>query len=241
MVKDREAWYAAVHGVAKSQIRLSSSRATKPPPLGYKSYVFVVQLPSHVWLFATPWTAAYQASLSLTISRSLTKFMFIAPVMPSSHLSSFCPQSFPASGTFPMSCPFTSDDQNTRASVSDIPVNIQDWSPLRLTDLILRSKGLVAVSSSTTGKGINSLAFCLLYGPVLTTVPDHWEDHSVDHMDLCRQRLCFSTHCLGLSSLSCQEAIVFWFHGCSHYLQWFWSSRGNLSLLPPFPLVFAMQ
>ena len=36
--------------------------------------------------------------------------------------------------------------------------------------------------------------------------------------ELC---LCFSTHCLGLSWLSCQEAIVFWFHGCGHHLQWF--------------------
>ena len=36
-----------------------------------------------------------------------------------------------------------------------------------------------------------------------------------------QQCLCFSTHCLRLSSLSCQEAIVFWFHGCSHYPQWF--------------------
>ena len=51
-----------------------------------------------------------------------------------------------------------------------------------------------------------------------------------------------STHCLGLSSISCQEAIVLWFHGCSHCVQWFWSPRrGKLSLLPPFPLLFAMQ
>ena len=47
--------------------------------------------------------------------------------------------------------------------------------------------------------------------------------------------LCFSTHCLGLSSLSCQEAIVFWFQGCSHHLQWLCSPRrGNLSLFPLF-------
>ena len=46
----------------------------------------VVHLPRHVRLFATPWTAAHQASLSLTISRSLPKFMFIASVMPSSYL-----------------------------------------------------------------------------------------------------------------------------------------------------------
>ena len=43
-------------------------------------------VPSHVWFFETPWAAAYQASLSLTISRSLPKFMSIASVMPSSHL-----------------------------------------------------------------------------------------------------------------------------------------------------------
>ena len=36
-------------------------------------------------------------------------------------------------------------------------------------------------------KGINSLAFCHLYGPTLTTVHDHWEGHSLDYMDLCWQ------------------------------------------------------
>ena len=46
----------------------------------------IVQSLSSVWLFATPWTVAHQASLSLTISWSLLKFMFIASVMPSSHL-----------------------------------------------------------------------------------------------------------------------------------------------------------
>ena len=40
----------------------------------------------HVWLFVTPWTAALQASLSITISRSLLKFKSIESVMPSSHL-----------------------------------------------------------------------------------------------------------------------------------------------------------
>ena len=66
----------------------------------------VVQLPSHVRLFATPQTAACHLSLSLTIS-GLLKFMSIASVIPSRHLILwcpliFCPQSFPASGTFPM-------------------------------------------------------------------------------------------------------------------------------------------
>ena len=69
-------------------------------------------------------------------------------------LFSFCPQSFPASGTFPVSCLFTSDDQNTRASASApvLSVNIQGWFPLRLTGLIslLLSKGLSGVFYSIT-------------------------------------------------------------------------------------------
>ena len=67
-----------------------------------------VQFLSHVWLFATPWTAARQASLSITNSQSLLKLMSIESVMPSNHLILCCPfllllQSFPASGSFPMS------------------------------------------------------------------------------------------------------------------------------------------
>ena len=51
-------------------------------------------------------------------------------------LFSFCPRSFPASGTSPMSHLSASDDQNTGASASVLPVNIQSWSPLILTDLL---------------------------------------------------------------------------------------------------------
>ena len=68
-------------------------------------------------------------------------------------LFSLCPQFFPASGTFPMSCLFISHDQNlgASASASVLPVNIQDWFPLRLTGLIsLLSRGLSGVLSSTT-------------------------------------------------------------------------------------------
>ena len=70
----------------------------------------------------------------------------------SCHLFS-CPQSFPASGSFPMSQFFTSGGQSTgaSASASALPLNIQDWFPLRLTDLIsMLSKGLSRVFSSTT-------------------------------------------------------------------------------------------
>ena len=50
------------------------------------TYIFVVQLLNHAWLFTTPWTAACQASLSFTISWSLLKLMSIKSVMPSNHL-----------------------------------------------------------------------------------------------------------------------------------------------------------
>ena len=50
-----------------------------------------VQLLSHVQLFATPWTAAHQASLSITNSRSLLKLMSIESVIPSNHLTLCCP------------------------------------------------------------------------------------------------------------------------------------------------------
>ena len=87
-----------------------------------KLFIFgVVQAPSHVQLFATPWTTAHQALLSFTISLSLHKFMSIESVVSSNNLMlccpfSFCPQSFPASGSFPMSQLFTSGGQSAGAS-----------------------------------------------------------------------------------------------------------------------------
>ena len=97
-------------------------------------------------------------SQSFTISWSLLKFMFIESMMLSNHLILYCPllfclQSFPASGSFPMSWLFTSGGQSigTSASAPDLPVNIQGWFPLRLTDLISsQSKEFSRVFSSTT-------------------------------------------------------------------------------------------
>ena len=109
-----------------------------------------VQSLSHVQLFATSWTAVHQASLSITNSRSLLKLMSIELVMPSNHLIlchpllSCCLQSFPASGSFPMSQFFTSGGQSIgfSASASVLPIKIQGWFPLGLTGLIsLWSKG----------------------------------------------------------------------------------------------------
>ena len=76
----------------------------------------VVQSLSHVWLFAPPWTAACQASLSFTISWSLLKFMSTELVMPPNYLTvSSCLQCFPASVSFPMSQLFSLGGKSTRS------------------------------------------------------------------------------------------------------------------------------
>ena len=116
---------------------------------------FVVQSLSRVRLFVTPWTAACQASPSFTIPQSLLKLMSIGSVMPSNHLvlchPFLLPSVFPTSGSFPMSQLFQSGGQSIRASVSVLPMNIQDWFPLGLIGLIsLQSRGLSWVFSNTT-------------------------------------------------------------------------------------------
>ena len=118
-----------------------------------------VQLLSHVRLLATPWISASQASLSITNYRSLLKltsikFWWWYPAISSSVVPfSSCPQSLPASGSFPMSQLFASGTQSigVSASASVLPMNIQDLSPLGWTGWIsLQSKGLSRVFSNTT-------------------------------------------------------------------------------------------
>ena len=96
-----------------------------------QSSVSSVQLLSHVQLFATPWTAACQSSLSFTISQSLLKLMSIESVMPSNHFIFCCPLLLllpipPRS--FPVSQFFASGGQSIGASAeaSVLPMNIQD-------------------------------------------------------------------------------------------------------------------
>ena len=120
-------------------------------------YIIVVQSLNCVRLFKTPWTEAHQASLSFIISWSLLKLMSIELMMPSnqfnlSHSLLLLPQTFPAPGSFPVSRHFASDGQSIAASslASVLPMNIEGRFPLGLTGLILLSKGLSRVSSSTT-------------------------------------------------------------------------------------------
>ena len=118
---------------------------------------WVVHSLSCVQLFATPWTAACQASLSFTISWSLFRLMSIKSVILSNHLILCClllqASIFPRPGLFPMSQLFKSDGQSIRASASSsvLPMNVYGWCRLGFTALIsFLSKGLSRVFSSTT-------------------------------------------------------------------------------------------
>ena len=147
-----------------------------------------VQSFSRVRLFATPWIAARQASLPITSSWGSLKLMSFELVMPSSHLI-LChplfllPQSLPASETFTMSQLFAWGGQSTGVSAlaSFLPKNIQGWSPLEWTGWIsLQSKGLQESSSTPQFKSINSSALSFLHNPSLTSIYDHWKNHSFD-------------------------------------------------------------
>ena len=131
------------------------------PPLQIRSD----QSLSRVRLFATPWIAAREASLSITNSRSSLRLMSIKSVMPSSHLI-LCrplfllPPIIPASESFPMSQLFTWGGQSPGVSAlaSFLPKKSQGWSPSECTGWIsLQSKGL-----STCG------GFILIFGKTNT-------------------------------------------------------------------------
>ena len=117
-----------------------------------------VQSLSRVQLFATPWIAAHQASLSITIpgvySDPCLSSQWCHPAISFSVIPfSSCPQSLPASESFPMSQLFTWGGQNTGVSAlaSFLPKKSQGWSPSEWTVWIsLQSKGLSRVFSNTT-------------------------------------------------------------------------------------------
>ena len=122
---------------------------------------------------ATPGINSNSGPLSrwchLTISSSVVPF--------SSH-----PQSFPASGSFPMSQFFASGVQSIRvsASTSVLPMNIQDWFPSGWTVGSSCSPRDSQESSPTPQfKSINSLVLSLLYSPTLTSIHDYWTNHSL--------------------------------------------------------------
>ena len=149
-------------------------------------FVVAIQSLSHVWLFETLWTVARQTPLFSTIPRVCSNSLIwwcyqtisstVAPF-------SFCLQSFPASGFFPVSRLFTSGGQSIGVSTSTsvLPMNIQGWFLLGLTGMFsLHSKGLSKVFSNTTFKSIDSSVLSILHSPTLKSIHDHWKNHSLD-------------------------------------------------------------
>ena len=122
------------------------------------SSVSSVQSLSRVQLFATPWIAARQASLTITNTWSWPKLMCINSVMQSSHHILCCPLLLlppiaPSIRVFSNESTLRKSGQSigASASASFLPMNTQDWSPLEWTGWIcLQSKGLSRVFSNTT-------------------------------------------------------------------------------------------
>ena len=152
------------------------------------SAISSVQSLRHVRLFATTWTTAHQASLSITNSQSLLKLipssqLYHPTISFSVVLVSSCLQSFPASGYFPTSQFFTLDGQSigASASVSVLPMNIQSWFPLGLTSLIFfQSRDSRESSPTPQFKSTDSSMLSFLYGPTLTSIHDYWKNYSFD-------------------------------------------------------------
>ena len=156
--------------------------------MSYSVQFSSVQSLSCVQLFATPWIAACQASLSITNSQSLPKLMSIKLVMPSSHLILCHPllllppihlsiRVFSNESTLRMRWPKYWSFSFSISPSKQHP----DWSPLGWTGWIsLQSKGLSESSRIPQLKSINSSALSLLHSPTVPSIHDHWKKHSLD-------------------------------------------------------------
>ena len=151
--------------------------------------VIVVQLLSCIWLFVTPRPATCQASPSFTISQSLLRFMSIELVMLSNHLILchpllFLPSIFPSIRVFsnesallirwPKYCSFSFNASPSNEHPGLMSFRM-DWLDL------LSVQGTLKGSSPTPQfKSINSSVFSFLYSPTLTSIHEHWKNHSHD-------------------------------------------------------------
>ena len=147
-----------------------------------------VQSLSHVQLFATPWTAARQASLSITNSRSLLKFMSIESVMPSSHLILCCPllllppippsiRVFSSESTLHIRWPkYWSFSFSISPSSEHIGLMSfrMDWLDL------LAVQGTLKSSPTPQFKGISSSLLSFVYSQTLISIHKYWKNHSSD-------------------------------------------------------------
>ena len=142
-----------------------------------------------VWLCATPWTAACQASLSITNSQILFKLMSIKLVMPSNHLILCHPLLLPPS-TFPSIRVFSNESvlhitwpKYWSFSFSIRPSN--EYSGLvsfrmDLLDLLAVQGTLKSLLQHHSSKSTNSSVPSFLCSPTLTSIHEYWKNHSFD-------------------------------------------------------------
>ena len=155
-----------------------------------------VQSPSRVQLFVTPWTAACQASLSSTVSQSLLKFMSIESVLLSSHLILCCsllllPSIFPSIRVFSnesvlgirwpkyWSFSFSISPSNEYSGLISLRMG---WLDLLTVQEPLKS---LLQHHSSEALILQRSAFFIVQ--LLTSIHDHWKNHSSDKMDLSQQ------------------------------------------------------
>ena len=153
-------WLSSVQfsrSVVSNSLWPHESQHTRPPCPSLTPGVYSNSCPSSRWCHPT-------------ISSSVVPF-------------SSCPKSLPASGSFPMSQLFAWGGQSTgvSASASVLPLNTQDWSPVGWTGWIsLQSKESQESSPTPQFKSINFSVLGFLYSPILTSIHDHWKNHSLD-------------------------------------------------------------
>ena len=147
-----------------------------------------VQLLNCVRLFATPWTSAHQASLSITNSRSLPNLMSTVAVMPSNHLI-LCQPLLLLPSIFSSIRVFSNESGlwirwpkywSFSFNISPFSEHSGLISFRRNGWISLQSKGLSRVFSTPQLKSVNSSALSFLYSPILTSIHDHWKDHGLD-------------------------------------------------------------
>ena len=141
----------------------------------------------------TPWTAARQASLSITNSWSFLKLMSIESVMPSNHIV-LCHLLLLPHSILPSIRIFSKESflhirWPVYWSFSFIISPSNEYSGLIsfMIGISLQSKRLSRVFSNTTVQKYHSSALSFLYSPTLTSIHDYWKNHSFDKMDLCWQ------------------------------------------------------
>ena len=148
----------------------------------------LVQSLSCVQLFATPWIAARQASLSITNSWNSLKLMSIESVMPPSHFHPLSSPSPPA--PIPPSIRVFSNEATLHEVAKVLELQPQHQSFQWTPRIDLLQKGLVGSPCSPRDsqesspapqfKSIHSSVLSFLHSPTLTSIHDHWKNHSLD-------------------------------------------------------------